>query len=98
MTERDFRIFKRLMVIVPVFTLILSLGIQWGSWQANSANVQFQMRDQKCDFEKRFDKIEKEKANADLVESKFEAIDWKLDLIMKNLGVNYIKKSKKDTL
>jgi len=92
MTERDFRSFKRLLYILPILTLVLSLGIQWGSWQANSANVQKQFDSQKLDYEKRFEKIEGEKADADVMYTKFETIDWKLDLIMKNFGIAYTKK------
>lgn len=96
MTERDFRTFKRLLYMLPIITLVASLLIQWGSWQANSANIQKQFTDQKTECEKRFEKIEREKADADVIETKFDNINWKLDLIMKNLGVTYIKR--RDTI
>jgi predicted DNA-binding WGR domain protein len=98
MTERDLRTFKRLLYLLPVITLIASLLIQWGSWQANSANVQKQFSDQKEACEKRFEQIDREKADAALMESKFDNIDWKLDLIMKNLGVANVKRSNRDTI
>jgi hypothetical protein len=98
MTERDFRNFKRLIYWLPVITLAASLLTQWGSWQANSANIQNQFAQQKSEYEKRFEQIEREKADADVIESKFDAIDWKLNLIMKNLGVDYIKRTNRDSI
>jgi len=98
MTERDFRTLKRLLYLLPAVTLIASLLIQWGSWQANSANVQKQFNDQKEACEKRFDQIEHEKADAALMDSKFDNIDWKLDLIMKNMGIVYVQRPNRDTI
>ena len=87
MTERDVRNFKRYIFWLPVVTLVASLLIQWGSWQANSANIQTRFTDQKLESDKRFERIEREKADADVVETKFNSVDWKLDLIMKNFNI-----------
>lgn len=67
--------------------------IQWGSWTANSANLVNRFAEQKVENEKRFERIEHDKANNDVVETKFNNIDWKLDLIMKNLGITYKNKT-----
>lgn len=90
MTERDLNVFKRMLFMLPLITIVASLLIQWGSWQANSSNIQKQFTEQKAEYDKLFDKIEREKAEATLVETKFSNIEWKLDLIMKNLGVTYV--------
>ena len=95
MTERDFRMFKKLAFLLPVVTVLATLMIQWGYWQANAENIQGRFNEQKIEWDKRFEKIEREKAEVDVVTTKFETIDWKLNLIMKNLGVSNIKK---DTL
>lgn len=86
------------MWMVPVITILASMFIQWGSFQANSANIQRQLTEQKIECEKKFERIEKEKADNDVMKEKFESIDWKLDLIMKNLGVTYNTKSRRDSI
>jgi hypothetical protein len=89
MTERDYRNLRKMLIFLPVISIAISLLIQWGSWQANSANLQKQFVEQKCDYDKRFEKVEREKADQDVVDTKFGNIDWKLDLIMKNFGILY---------
>ena len=87
MTERDFRNFKKLLYLLPIITLIASLLIQWGGYQANSANYKSRFEDHRIQVEKRLDKVENEKADADVVESKFSNVEWKLDLILNDMGI-----------
>lgn len=90
MTERDLRGLRKLLYFLPIITIVASLLIQWGSWEANSANYQKSMEEQRVEYEMRFQRIEKEKADADVVETKFNNIDWKLDMILKQLDKSYI--------
>lgn len=84
--------------MLPLITIIASMMMQWGSFQANSANVQRQMTEYKADCEKRLERIELKKADNEVMNEKFENIDFKLDLIMKSLGIEYHQKSERDTL
>lgn len=87
MTERDFKNFKRLLYFLPIITLLASLLIQWGSYQANSANYKSRDEDHRIQVEKRLDKVENEKADADVVGAKFSNVEWKLDLILNYMGI-----------
>ena len=77
------------MYFLPIITLVVSLIIQVGSWQANSANLQGKFDEQKIECERKFERIEKEKADIDIVETKFDNIDWKLNLIMGRMGIEF---------
>lgn len=98
MTERDLRSFKRMGVFLPVLTIVATLLIQLGYWQANSANLDKRIEDQKTIYDKRFERIEKEKADKFVIEEKINNINWKLDLILKNLGISYTSPVQKKEL
>ncbi|GEM_PF-2798631 len=89
MTERDLKNLKRWMVFIPLISVVAAILIQWGSLTANSANIQKNLDQQRIECERRFEKVEREKADMDVVELKFNSVDWKLDLIMKNFNIPY---------
>ena len=88
-TERDLRRLKLWMLLLPLISVIAGVAIQYGSLTANSANIEKNNEQQRIEYDKRFERIERDKADADVVEIKFNAVDWKLDLIMKNFNIPY---------
>jgi len=89
MTDRDLKRLKFWMILLPLVSVIAGVLIQWGSLTANSSNIQKNADQQKVEYDRRFEKLEREKADADVVETKFNTVDWKLDLIMKSFNIPY---------
>jgi len=89
MTERDYRNFRRYVVFIPLISIVAMALIQWGTLSANSVNTQKSLDQQRIEYDRRFEKIEREKADAALVEIKINTLDWKLDLIMRNFNIPY---------